>query len=407
MSKFVRVLAAGLIAGAMLAACGGGSSDGGAMGSRQAGQGIAVGEPNGGVPVASEFIKLAREAGCTSERNRLFVIDDKYVVWDRAGNCADASWGLSLMGATPEAVLCSAGDSIAGPRTTCADESARSLFETIRNKLDKDDLGTGRKVEQIRFLPKSGEAIAFRPLIRESFSGVKEARQVVVTDAAAWNALWAEHSAGRNPAPAPQVDFSKHMVVGVFSGEHNSGCWDTAILRVGALDERIVVEYEIRDITPVAICLPVVTQPAQLVVIDKLDAKVEFLRVQSGFDAFRTLDATNRSRIAAPRDVVVRDATAWQQLWAEHAGADAKAPAVDFATQMVIGVFLGAQPTSCHNTGIDRVAVSPQRILVRHVDTQPGPNVFCGQALNYPAHLIAVERSEAPVEFASEIRILQ
>jgi hypothetical protein len=52
------------------------------------------------------FKKMARAGGCADVRNRLFLIDDQLVFWDRAGNCADAAYGETLYGSTPDQVLC-------------------------------------------------------------------------------------------------------------------------------------------------------------------------------------------------------------------------------------------------------------------------------------------------------------
>jgi hypothetical protein len=78
----------------------------------------------------------------------------------------------------------------------------------------------------------------------------------------------------------------------------------------------------------------------------------------AGAPAFTTLDQSKTSRIDAPRTVVVKDAAAWSRLWAEHAGSDAPAPQVDFAKNMVAGVFLGSRPSGCYSTaiaGVERV----------------------------------------------------
>lgn len=135
-----------------LAACGGGV----ARTDRQAGQGVAAAAPASGMPALADFIAMAQAATCANQSNRLFMIDKKMVFWDRAGSCADNSYGRTLYGATPQQVLCSVSDSIAGPRTTCGDESSRSLFTTIAGNLDKSDLGlgSGHQVEPIAVPPR-------------------------------------------------------------------------------------------------------------------------------------------------------------------------------------------------------------------------------------------------------------
>ena len=171
MSMVGRTLVTAAVVGVTLAACGGGTEGAAVMRSQTAGQGIAVGEPNGGVPIVSEYIKMAQDASCASTRNNLFLVDSKYVLWDRAGNCADNSYGQTLMGASPQAVLCTSGDSIAGPRTSCTDASARALFDTMLKNLDKADLGlgSGHKVEPVGFLPKSGTPVAFKTIVADTF----------------------------------------------------------------------------------------------------------------------------------------------------------------------------------------------------------------------------------------------
>jgi len=110
------------------------------------------GEPTSAVDLAP-FKELAKAGACADIRNRLFLIDDQLVFWDRAGNCADAAYGEALYGSTPDQVLCVAHDSIAGPVKECPDEQYRDLFETITANLDKPDLGlgSGHTVQPVSF----------------------------------------------------------------------------------------------------------------------------------------------------------------------------------------------------------------------------------------------------------------
>lgn len=140
-SLFTALLGAAALAGALsLAGCGGG---GGTIADQLAGQGVAVGEPNGVTPIAADFIAKAQEASCTDQRNRLFMIDKSMVFWDRAGTCPDNAYSRNLYGATPQALLCSIADSVAGPQTICADDKLRALLNLIVANLDRTDLGLG------------------------------------------------------------------------------------------------------------------------------------------------------------------------------------------------------------------------------------------------------------------------
>jgi hypothetical protein len=89
------------------------------------------------------FKAMARAASCADIRNRLFLIDNQFVFWEGAGNCADASYSQILYGNTRDQVLCSRNDSIAGPMKTCRDARFRGMFDTLTKNLNKPDLGLG------------------------------------------------------------------------------------------------------------------------------------------------------------------------------------------------------------------------------------------------------------------------
>jgi hypothetical protein len=89
------------------------------------------------------FILRARNDECSSTRNNLYVIDNKSVFWERAGNCADNSFSQTLYGEHIDQVLCMHFDSIAGPQTVYFDLKFKELFDTAVAHLDKPDLGLG------------------------------------------------------------------------------------------------------------------------------------------------------------------------------------------------------------------------------------------------------------------------
>lgn len=374
------------------------------MHDKQASAGIAVGEPHPAALATAPFIDMARSAACAETKNRLFVIDGKQVFWDHAGRCADAAYEQVLFGATPEARLCAYGDTIAGPKTYCQDESARALFETIVKNADRPDLGLGgdHKVEQLSFLPAAGATIPYETVAKDTFSGVTTAQTVVVRDQAAWDALWARHAAGRTPLPAqPKVDFTRTMLLGVFAGEYATGCRSMTIGRVAAGASKLEVEVDQRDVTPVALCVPVVAHPMQIVAVDRVDADVAFNAVAATDVPFQTVDTTSLSNIHEARTVVVKDAAAWARLWNEHAPQRAL-PEVDFSANMVVGVFMGYGASSCTTTAIDGVVRTADKLLVHELRPVPGPDIACAMHVTTPAHLVVVPRSDLPVVFATE-----
>jgi hypothetical protein len=87
------------------------------------------------------FIEYAEGADCIDIRNRLFVIDDEVVLWDRVGSCPDASYEIQLYGEDLDDLLCEIADSIDGPQMDIYDENYRDLFETIIDNIEEDNLG--------------------------------------------------------------------------------------------------------------------------------------------------------------------------------------------------------------------------------------------------------------------------
>jgi len=100
----------------------------------------------------SPFVLLAQKGICSDVKRRVFVIDETMVLIDRAGSCPDNSYALTLYGRTPTEVLCSKQDSIAGPRTSCAEGSPQDLFDTMTQNTNLPDLGLG-KDHKVRSVP--------------------------------------------------------------------------------------------------------------------------------------------------------------------------------------------------------------------------------------------------------------
>ena len=69
--------------------------------------------------------------------------DERVILLDRAGVCADASYEQVLFGDAGDDVLCSNGDSIAGPVKRCPETSRAGMFDVILANLDRSDLGLG------------------------------------------------------------------------------------------------------------------------------------------------------------------------------------------------------------------------------------------------------------------------
>lgn len=264
-----KIIASLLLAGSM-AACGG-------SGKLEQAPVVSV------TPVATaEFISLAKDASCANLRNRLFVIDQRQVFWDKASTCADASYSQVLFGNTPQMILCSSADSIAGPRTFCNDQQYLSLFQTIAKNLDKADLGLGaaHQVEQLAVPPGASVSIAFTPLKSAFYTGVAPAN-IVLKDVLSWNKFWEAAQMQPPGGEFSEADFARKMVLGVFFKMPND-CSVVKIVKVSSDGQKIRVEYTSEEKISIVSCNPdstLASTPMDLVSTDNLALPVEFVEV--------------------------------------------------------------------------------------------------------------------------------
>lgn len=147
-------------------------------------------------------------------------------------------------------------------------------------------------------------------------SGILEFKTVVVEDAKSWRQIWTSHAPGK---PAPEVDFSKEMVVGVFLGERPSAGYsvDLEIKETGK-PVRTVVGYREKTPKDGGIGAEVLTYPFALAKIPaRGDVNFENPKPQeakksaAGPDAdFKALEAEKRSIKLSEQ---MRDALAWDR----------------------------------------------------------------------------------------------
>lgn len=98
------------------------------------------------------------------------------------------------------------------------------------------------------------------------------------------------------------------------------------------------------------------------------------------------------------KQVTVRTAAEWQTLWKSHSPTE-KMPTVDFAKNMVVGIFLGSKPSAGHEVEIVGVRTEGKDLVVEYVQRQPGRGTMAAQILTEPFHLVAVAKHSGPVRF--------
>lgn len=117
---------------------------------------------------------------------------------------------------------------------------------------------------------------AIETIVRDNMSGVEDARQAVVKTDAEWSKLWRAHNA---TAPLPKVDFGKRMVVAVFLGTRPSAGYSVEITGTKADGKTVVVEWREVPPKPGNLSAQVLTSPAHLVTIPRLEGEVKFHKV--------------------------------------------------------------------------------------------------------------------------------
>jgi PrcB C-terminal len=112
----------------------------------------------------------------------------------------------------------------------------------------------------------------------------------------------------------------------------------------------------------------------------------------------RSLDRGGQSEIEDQRQVTVRDRGEWASLWRAHAPRR-PAPAVDFAREMVAGVFMGTRPTAGFAVDIVGYRESGNDLIVLYRETAPSRDTITAQVIVSPYHLVAIPRRTGTVTF--------
>lgn len=114
--------------------------------------------------------------------------------------------------------------------------------------------------------------------------------------------------------------------------------------------------------------------------------------------AFTSVARGHMSDEDLARQVTVRTAAEWKTLWQGHAPTE-KMPAVDFDTQMVVGLFLGSKPSDGYDVEIVGVRTEGTALVVEYAQKQPGRGTMAAQMLTAPYHFVAVAKHPGPVRF--------
>ena len=124
------------------------------------------------------------------------------------------------------------------------------------------------------------DSIAF-----EFSSGVGQAQNFVIKDAAAWNDLWQRIYATQTPVPPlPDVDFNTQLVVASAIGGKPTGGYD--VLLTGAAQDASGLVIAVRATSPGAHCIvtQAFTQPIDIARLAKTGGDVRFEQTEQVVD---------------------------------------------------------------------------------------------------------------------------
>ncbi len=112
----------------------------------------------------------------------------------------------------------------------------------------------------------------------------------------------------------------------------------------------------------------------------------------------RSVDKGAQSAIEAARQVVARDADQWMEVWRAHSP-NRPPPSVDFAREMVVGVFVGTRQTAGFAVEIPGYRDLGSALIVQYRETVPSRDAMTAQVLTSPYHLVVVPRRTGDVKF--------
>ncbi|MEE8419749.1 MAG: protease complex subunit PrcB family protein [Dehalococcoidales bacterium] len=114
--------------------------------------------------------------------------------------------------------------------------------------------------------------LSFETIDKGSSSGIETGERLVIESAADWEDLWGEHTALRTPAPAlPGIDFSRQMVIAVFSGLKSTGGYSVEITEIRATNRELNIVYQVTEPGPDDMVTEAETQPFHIIKIGRVD----------------------------------------------------------------------------------------------------------------------------------------
>jgi hypothetical protein len=120
--------------------------------------------------------------------------------------------------------------------------------------------------------------------------------------------------------------------------------------------------------------------------------------LQGGPPVRVTLDKGDQSNMDDARQAVARSEAEWNLLWRQHSP-DRPQPKVDFAREMVVGVFMGTRPTAGYAVEIVGTREEGGSLIVQYRETRPARGMVAAQVITSAYHIIALPSRPGAVTF--------
>ncbi len=125
---------------------------------------------------------------------------------------------------------------------------------------------------------------------------------------------------------------------------------------------------------------------------------------------FSTIDQGIHSGVDTNKVVAIRDAALWSTVWKEHKRtllSPEEPPAVDFAKEMVIAVFMGRRPSGGFSVNIKDISASEPAagLTVHFEEVKPGRGCFATAMITSPYHIVRLARREGTVASDHSVQV--
>ena len=115
--------------------------------------------------------------------------------------------------------------------------------------------------------------------------------------------------------------------------------------------------------------------------------------------SFVSIGQGTASAIVERREFVVQSEEDWKKLWTRHAPNGAPLPAVDFTSELVVGVFAGQQASAGYQIEIVRIERESGGLFVVYRIESPAKDAMVAQVLTQPFHFVRLRNLGLPVQF--------